>query len=119
MSRYVDALDAVERYQQLPYTFRRRHNETPEIRDELARMLADVQVTLAFHRRRLRMDAAELGDAYGQQDPAHKQGLPQGSPRRATRRQGCGHRDQPGAQIQRGHRTRRVQKYLRLSRNIF
>ncbi len=64
MRRYADALDAVERYQQLPYTYRRRHNETPEIRDELARMLADVQVALAFHRRWLRMDADELGDAY-------------------------------------------------------
>lgn len=49
---------------QLPYTFRRRHNETPEIRDELAKMLADVQVALAFHRRWLHMDADELGRAY-------------------------------------------------------
>lgn len=64
MRRYADALDAVERYQQLPYTFHRRHNETAEVRDELATMLADVQVALAFHRRWLRMDSDELGDAY-------------------------------------------------------
>jgi hypothetical protein len=64
MRRYADALDAVERYRQLPYTLRRRHNETAEIRDEMARMIADVQVALAFHRRWLRLDVEELGDAY-------------------------------------------------------
>lgn len=64
MRRSADALDAVERYQQLPYTFHRRHGETPEVRDELACVLAVVQVAPAFHRRWLRMDAEELGDAY-------------------------------------------------------
>ena len=64
MRRYADALDAVERYRQLPYTLRRRHNETAEIRDEMARTIADVQVALAFHRRWLRLDVEELGDAY-------------------------------------------------------
>ena len=64
MRRYADALDAVERYRQLPYTFRRRHNETAEIRDEMARMISEVQVALAFHRRWLRLDAEELGEAY-------------------------------------------------------
>jgi hypothetical protein len=64
MRRYADALDAVERYRQLPYTLRRRHNETAEIRDEMARMISEVQVALAFHRRWLRLDAEELGEAY-------------------------------------------------------
>jgi hypothetical protein len=64
MRRYADALDAVERYRQLPYTLRRRHNETAEMRDEMARLIADVQVALAFHRRWLRLEAEELGDAY-------------------------------------------------------
>jgi hypothetical protein len=62
--RYADALDAVERYRKLPFTFRRQHDGTAAKRDELATMLAEVQVSLAFHRRWLRLDAAHIGDAY-------------------------------------------------------
>jgi hypothetical protein len=126
MRRYADALDAVERYQQLPYTFRRRHNETAEIRDELARMLADVQVTLAFHRRWLRMDAAELGDAYDalvdkiqlKNKTFRKEALT--APPAGTDVEieiSPGHQYDQAAE--RDECLRRMQKYLRLSRNIF
>lgn len=64
MRRYAEALDAVERYRQLPYSFRRMHDETPETRKELAGMLGKVQVDLAFHRRWLTLDSSELGCAY-------------------------------------------------------
>jgi hypothetical protein len=126
MRRYADALDAVERYQQLPYTFRRRHNETAEIRDELARMLADVQVTLSFHRRWLRMDAAELGEAYGALVDKIK--LTNKALRTEALAAPPAGRDveieiSPGHNYnqadERDECLRRMQKYLRLSRNIF
>jgi len=126
MRRYADALDAVERYQQLPYTFRRRHNETAEIRDELARMLADVQVTLAFHRRWLRMDAAELGEAYDAL--VDKIQLTNKAFRKEALAAPPAGKDveieiSPGHQynqaIERDECIRRMQKYLRLTCNIF
>lgn len=61
---YADALTAVEKYRQLPYTFKRRHDSTNETRAELATMLGDVQVTLAFYRRWLALDSPEVGEAY-------------------------------------------------------
>ncbi len=67
MHRYadaLDALDAVERYRQLPHTFQRRHDETPATRSELAILLGDVQISLAFHRRWMNLESIELGRAY-------------------------------------------------------
>lgn len=61
---YADALTAVEKYRQLPYTFQRRHDNTKETRAELATMLADIQVTLAFYRRWLELDSQVVGAAY-------------------------------------------------------
>jgi hypothetical protein len=61
---YADALTAVEKYRQLPYTFKRRHDSTGETRAELATLLADTQVTLAFHRRWLALDSQAVGQSY-------------------------------------------------------
>src|SRR4051794_23131405 len=126
MRRYADALDAVERYQQLPYTFRRRHNETPEIRDELARLLADVQVALAFHRRWLRMDAKDLGDAYN--DLVDKVQLKNSTFRRDALATSPASKDveieiSPGYRFdqhtERAECLRLMRKHLHLARNIF
>jgi hypothetical protein len=62
--RYAEALDAIERYRQLPYSFLRLHNGTTEMRIELARMLGEVQVSLALYRRWLALESPELGAAY-------------------------------------------------------
>jgi hypothetical protein len=62
--RYADALDAVEQYRKLPFTFLRRHDGTAARRDELATMLGEVQIALAFHRRWLWLDAPHVGAAY-------------------------------------------------------
>jgi len=63
--RYAQALDAVERYKQLPNVFRRLHDGTAETRVELANKLTDAQIAIAYHRRLLTLDSVELGDAYG------------------------------------------------------
>jgi hypothetical protein len=62
--RYAEALDTVERYRQLPYTFLRLHDGTPETRARLAEMLGETQTALSFHRRWLTLESAELGAAY-------------------------------------------------------
>jgi hypothetical protein len=126
MRRYADALDAVERYRQLPISFRRRHNQTAETRDELARMLAEVQVALSFHRHWLRMDAEELGVAYNAL--VDKVQL-----KNKTYRQDALAAPVAGADLdievspgylfdevaERDECLRRMRKHLRLSRNIF
>jgi len=126
MRRYADALDAVERYRQLPYTFRRRHNETAEIRDEVARMIADVQVALAFHRRWLRLDVDELGDAYDAL--VDKIQLRNKSYRKDALATPAASRDveieiSPGYRfdedLERDECLRRMRRHLRLWRNIF
>jgi hypothetical protein len=61
---YADALTAVEKYKQVPFTYKRRHNGTEETRAELANMLGDIQVTLAFYRRWLELDSPAVGVAY-------------------------------------------------------
>ena len=126
MRRYADALDAVERYRQLPYTLRRRHNETAEIRDEVARMIADVQVALAFHRRWLRLDVDELGDAYDAL--VDKIQLRNKSYRKDALATPAASRDveieiSPGYRfdedLERDECLRRMRRHLRLWRNIF
>ena len=126
MRRYADALDAVERYRQLPYTFRRRHNETAEIRDEMARMIADVQVALAFHRRWLRLDVDELVDAYDAL--VDKIQLRNKSYRKDALATPAASRDveieiSPGYRfdedLERDECLRRMRRHLRLWRNIF
>ncbi len=62
--RYAEALDVVERYRQLPYTFLWLHDDTAETRKKLAEMLGDTQQTLSFHRRWLTLESPELGAAY-------------------------------------------------------
>jgi hypothetical protein len=62
--RYADALNAVEKYKQLPFTFARMHDGTPESRAKLAEMLGETQVALSFHRRWLTLESPELGAAY-------------------------------------------------------
>jgi hypothetical protein len=62
--RYAEALDIVERYRQLPYTFLRLHDGTSETRARLAEMLGEIQTALSFHRRWLTLESAELGAAY-------------------------------------------------------
>ncbi|GIJ27611.1 hypothetical protein Vqi01_27730 [Micromonospora qiuiae] len=62
--RYAEALDVVERYRQLPYTFYRLHDGTPETRTRLAEMLGETQKSLSFHRRWLTLESAEIGAAY-------------------------------------------------------
>jgi len=126
MRRYAEALDAVERYHQLPYTFRRRHNETAEIRDEMARMIADVQVTLAFHRRWLRLEAEDLGVAYNAL--VDKIQLKNKDYRKDALATPPANRDvdieiSPGYRYEdhdeRDECLRLMRKHLRLSRNIF
>jgi hypothetical protein len=62
--RYADALNAVEKYKQLPFTFARLHDGTAESRAKLAEMLGDTQTTLSFNRRWLTSESPELGEAY-------------------------------------------------------
>jgi len=50
MRRYADALDAVERYRQLPYTLRRRHNETAEIRDNVLKSPMQEGLEVGYNR---------------------------------------------------------------------
>ncbi|GAB4103561.1 hypothetical protein AB0C44_11245 [Micromonospora taraxaci] len=62
--RYAEALEMVERYRQLPYTFLRLHDETPETRANLAEILGDTQKSLSFYRRWLTLESTEIGAAY-------------------------------------------------------
>ena len=62
--RYADALTAIERYKHLPRTFHRRHDETPEVREELGRALVECQVAVSFHRRWLNLESPRAGAAY-------------------------------------------------------
>lgn len=126
MRRYADALDAVERYRQLPYTMRRRHNETVQIRDEMARMVADVQVALAFHQRWLRLDVEELGDAYDalvgkiqQRNNKYRKDALAAPPagKDVEIEISPGYRFDEGTE--RAECLRRMRKHLRLWRNIF
>jgi hypothetical protein len=61
---YADALTAVYKYRQMPFTFKRRHDSKPETRAELATMIGDIQVRLAFYRRWLELDSPDVGAAY-------------------------------------------------------
>ncbi|MEU7612955.1 hypothetical protein [Micromonospora sp. NPDC049204] len=62
--RYAEALEMVEHYRQLPYTFLRLHDGTPETRTKLAEMLGETQKSLSFYRRWLTLESAEIGAAY-------------------------------------------------------
>jgi hypothetical protein len=61
---YADALSAVEKHYSLSFIFRRRHDSTKETRAELANMLTDIQVKLAFYQRWLELDSPAVGAAY-------------------------------------------------------
>jgi hypothetical protein len=62
--RFADALAAVERYKQLPYTFARLHDGTTQSRIKLAELLGETQVELSFNRRWLALESPELSAAY-------------------------------------------------------
>lgn len=64
LRHYAEALNAVGCYRQLPLTFRRLHDGTPEMRTRLATLLGDTQVSLAYHRVLLTLDSRAVGAAY-------------------------------------------------------
>jgi len=64
MKSYAEALAAVERYRRLPYALYRLHDSTADTRAQLARMIGEIQESLAFHRRWLDLDSAAVGAAY-------------------------------------------------------
>jgi hypothetical protein len=64
MKSYAEALTAVERYKQLPYMIYRLHDSTPETRAQLARMIGEIQESLAFHNRWLDLGSPTVGAAY-------------------------------------------------------
>lgn len=61
---YAKALQTAQRFNKLPHTFYRRTDDGLETLDRLAQLLADIQVELAFHRRWLDLDDAEVGTAF-------------------------------------------------------
>jgi hypothetical protein len=61
---FAEALSAVERYRQLPYTIRRRHDSTSKTRAELAELIGEEQVNLTFYRRWLALDSPAVVGAY-------------------------------------------------------
>jgi NTP pyrophosphatase (non-canonical NTP hydrolase) len=60
----AEALKAVERYAQLPYSFSRRPDDTPATLRALAELLADVQIELAFHQRWLQLENEQVAKRY-------------------------------------------------------
>jgi hypothetical protein len=62
---YADALGAVERYKQLPFTIYRRHDSTSQTRAELSSMIGETQANLSFYRGLLELDSPKVGIAYG------------------------------------------------------
>ena len=61
---FAEALAEVQRYNQLPYRFRRRPDDSPATIDRLATLLGDTQARLAYHRRRIELEDAKVADAF-------------------------------------------------------
>lgn len=61
---YAEALAEVQRYNQLPYRFRRRGDDSPETIERLATLLGDTQARLAYHRRRIELEDADVAKAF-------------------------------------------------------
>jgi hypothetical protein len=60
----ADALTCIERYAQLPFQFRRRVDDSSETKAKLGDLLSSVQVDLAFYKRWLLLEDAEVAEAY-------------------------------------------------------
>jgi hypothetical protein len=60
----AEALSSIEAYLQLPFTFRRRPDNTPETLTRLGDLLSSVQVQVAFHKRYLQLEDKKVADAY-------------------------------------------------------
>ena len=60
----AEALRVVERYAQLPYTYRRRADNQRSTFEGLGLRLADVQIEMAFHKQWLAMEDKTVADAY-------------------------------------------------------
>jgi len=61
---FSDALRAVADYQELPYLIRRRSDESPMKPSELVRHISDIQTRLDYYVARLRLETAEIGEAF-------------------------------------------------------
>lgn len=61
---YAEALEAVQEYAELPYRIRRRASEDGPTRAALGDRISDLHAKLAFYRRWLQIDSAEVSSAY-------------------------------------------------------
>ena len=61
---FAEALAAVERYAELPYRIRRRHDSTPEVRGRIAEFIHEVQRDILFHKSWMRIQAPRVADVY-------------------------------------------------------
>src|SRR3954447_13951203 len=61
---YAEALEALARYQELPYRILRRENDSGSTRAEMSRAVSDAQASLEYYRTLLRVESPEVGSAY-------------------------------------------------------
>jgi hypothetical protein len=61
---YADALQAVRRYEELPFRIARRADSTPVTRERMAGVVSDSFVELGHYRALLLLYSREVGDAY-------------------------------------------------------
>jgi hypothetical protein len=61
---YADALQAVRRYEELPFRLARRADSAPETRERMAGMISDSFIELGHYRAFLLLYSREVGDAY-------------------------------------------------------
>jgi len=61
---YADALQAVRRYEELPFRIARRADSAPETRERMAGMISDSFIELGHYRAFLLLYSREVGDAY-------------------------------------------------------
>jgi hypothetical protein len=61
---YADALQAVRRYEELPFRIARRADSTPATRERIAGIVSDSFIELGHYRALLLLHSREVGDAY-------------------------------------------------------
>jgi hypothetical protein len=61
---YADALQAVRRYEELPFRIARRVDSSPATRERMAGIVSDSFVELGHYRALLLLHSREVGDAY-------------------------------------------------------
>lgn len=61
---FSEALRAIADYQELPYLVRRRSDHSPMTPADLARHASEVQTRLDFYAARIRLESADVADAF-------------------------------------------------------